>query len=49
MPDFPSSVKHTNNATIQKNSKESKPIVKDLEIKCNGQSMSQEELMSSKR
>ncbi|PWA83710.1 translation elongation factor EF1A/initiation factor IF2gamma family protein [Artemisia annua] len=30
----------------QKNSKESKPIVKDLEIKCNSQSMSQEELMS---
>ncbi|GJQ97375.1 hypothetical protein Tco_0008514 [Tanacetum coccineum] len=42
----PSSVKHTNNTTIQENSKESKAIVKDLEITCNSQSTSQEELMS---
>ncbi|GKD41552.1 hypothetical protein Tco_1261759 [Tanacetum coccineum] len=42
----PSSVKHTNNTTIQENSKESKAIVKDLEITCNSQSTSQEELIS---
>ncbi|PWA53743.1 grpE nucleotide exchange factor, coiled-coil [Artemisia annua] len=40
----PSSVKHTNDTTIEDNSNES--IVKDLEITCNSQSTSQEELMS---
>ncbi|PWA64670.1 hypothetical protein CTI12_AA342660 [Artemisia annua] len=40
----PSSVKHTNDTTIEENSNES--IVKDLEITCNSQSTSQEELMS---